>query len=78
MPVGADMRGMDLSGIERLCCHTQIDEYYISVIPTILGSGMRLFGEISHEIKLRLVRTQVCNRITELAYACKEKTGGTI
>lgn len=29
-----------------------IDEYYISVIPTILGSGIRLFGKIPKEIKM--------------------------
>lgn len=48
-----------------------IDEYHISVIPTILGSGIRLFGEIPNEVKLKLVRTQVCNGITELVYVCR-------
>ncbi len=45
-----------------------IDEYYISVIPTILGSGIRLFGTISKEIKLKLVHTQTYNGITDLIY----------
>lgn len=45
-----------------------IDEYYISVIPTILGSGIRLFGELTNEIKLKLVRSRVCNGIAELVY----------
>ena len=45
-----------------------IDEYYISVMPTILGSGIRLFGESQDEIKLKLVRTQSYNGITELVY----------
>ena len=45
-----------------------IDEYYISVIPTILGSGIRLFGKIPKEIKLELVHTQTYNGITDLVY----------
>ncbi len=45
-----------------------IDVYYISMIPTILGSGIRLFGEAPKAIKLKLVRTQVYNGIVELVY----------
>lgn len=45
-----------------------IDEYYISVIPTILGSGIRLFGTTSDEIKLKLISTQAYNGIVELIY----------
>lgn len=45
-----------------------IDEYCISIIPTLLGSGIRLWGEIEKELKLKLVRTQSCNGITELHY----------
>lgn len=45
-----------------------IDEYYISVIPTILGDGIRLFGTVEKEIKLKLVRTQTYNGITDLIY----------
>lgn len=45
-----------------------IDEYYISVIPTILGSGIRLFGTIPDEIKLRLNSTRTYNGIVELVY----------
>ena len=45
-----------------------IDEYYISIIPTILGFGIRLFEESQDEIKLKLVRTQSYNGITELVY----------
>ena len=45
-----------------------IDSYYISVIPTILGSGIRLFGTTPDELKLKLVRTQTYNGIVELIY----------
>lgn len=45
-----------------------IDEYYLSVIPTLLGGGTRLFPEAPRESKLRLIRTQSYNGITELVY----------
>lgn len=45
-----------------------IDQYYISVIPTLLGSGIRLFGSMEKEIKLKLQGTQTYNGITDLIY----------
>lgn len=57
--------------IQPLIRQGLIDTYYISVIPVILGSGIRLFGELSSEIKLRLVHTQTYNGITELVYVCR-------
>jgi len=45
-----------------------IDQYQISVIPTILGSGIRLFGEVEGERKLKLLHAQSYNGITELIY----------
>lgn len=48
-----------------------IDVWHISVIPTLLGGGIRLFGEPDgekKEKKLRLVRTQSYNGITDLVY----------
>ena len=45
-----------------------IDQYYISVIPTVLGGGIRLFGELDKEQKLSLVKTQNYNGIVELIY----------
>lgn len=45
-----------------------IDEYRISVIPTILGSGIPLFGTLPEEHKLRLVSMQSGNGIVELTY----------
>ena len=45
-----------------------IDYYYITVIPTILGSGIRLFENARHEIKLRLLNIQSYNGMTDLIY----------
>lgn len=57
--------------IQPLIWNGLIDEYRISIIPTILGSGIRLFGEMPSEIKLKLVSTQAYNGITELVYVCR-------
>lgn len=46
-----------------------IDEYQISVMPTILGAGIRLFGTEWEEIKLKLLSTRNYNGITELIYS---------
>ncbi|MDO5540844.1 MAG: dihydrofolate reductase family protein [Eubacteriales bacterium] len=54
--------------IQQLMKDDLIDEYYISVIPTILGSGICLFGTLPKEIKLKLIYTQTCNGITDLVY----------
>lgn len=49
-----------------------IDRYYISVIPTILGSGIRLFEGGCSEIKLKLTETQKYNGIVDLVYERRE------
>lgn len=54
--------------VQQLMQEDLIDEYYISIIPTILGSGIRLFENVKTEIKLKLLRTQTHNGITELVY----------
>lgn len=51
-----------------LIAENLIDKYYISVIPVILGSGIRLFGTQCCEIKLRLLETKSYNGITDLIY----------
>lgn len=58
--------------VQPLIQNGLIDEYYISVIPIILGSGIRLFGETSDKRKLKLVRAQAYNGITELVYTPRE------
>lgn len=54
--------------VQQLMRNDMIDEYYISVIPTLLGSGIRLFGNAEQEIKLKLLKTQTYNGITDLVY----------
>ena len=54
---------------QQLMQNDLIDEYYIFVIPTLLGSGIRLFGNLENEIKLKLLKTQTYNGITDLVYA---------
>lgn len=54
--------------IQQLIREDFIDEYYISVIPTLLGNGIRLFGSIEKEIPLKLCRVQTYNGITDLVY----------
>lgn len=58
--------GADLAG--QLMRADLIDRYHIAVIPTLLGSGVRLFGELPEERKLMLVGTQSYNGIVELVY----------
>lgn len=54
--------------VRQLMAQNLIDTYYISIIPTILGNGTRLFTECWQEIKLRLVAIRNNNGITELIY----------
>lgn len=58
--------------IRQLMQENLIDIYYISVIPTILGNGIRLFGTGKNKIKLELIKTQTYNGITELIYKKRE------
>ena len=54
--------------IQQLMKKNVIDCYYITIIPTLLGSGIRLFGNGEKEIKLKLIKTQSYNGITDLIY----------
>ena len=54
--------------IQQLVNEDLIDCYYITVVPTILGSGIRLFEKADHEIKLKLLKTQSYNGMTDLVY----------
>lgn len=57
--------------IAQLMRENLIDRYYISVIPVLLGRGIRLFGEFTNQQKLRLIKTQSYNGIVELIYECR-------
>lgn len=54
--------------IQQLVNKNMIDCYYITVIPTILGTGIRLFKDIKKEIKLKLLKTQCYDGMTDLIY----------
>ena len=54
--------------VQQLVNEDLIDCYYITVIPTLLGGGIRLFGKAEHEIRLRLLQTQSYNGMTDLVY----------
>ena len=58
--------GAQLAG--QLMAENLIDTYYISVIPTLLGGGVRLFGPLEQERKLCLLETHSCDGITGLVY----------
>lgn len=58
--------GADL--VQQLVNEDLIDCYHITVIPTLLGSGTRLFENTKREIKLRLLNTQSYNGMTDLIY----------
>jgi dihydrofolate reductase len=46
----------------------RIDRLWLSIIPTVLGKGVRLFPELSQELPLRLVGTERWNGIVDLVY----------
>lgn len=54
--------------VQQLMQDDLIDRFHISIIPTILGSGIRLFGTLDEELRLKLVKTRNYNGITEVIY----------
>ena len=46
----------------------RIDQLWLSIIPTVLGKGVRLFPELPHEQPLKLVATEHWNGIVDLVY----------
>lgn len=54
--------------IQQLVNEDLIDFYYITIVPVLLGSGIRLFKNAKHEIKLKLLHTQSYNGMTDLIY----------
>lgn len=56
------------SVIQQLFTLDLIDKLCVSIIPTLLGDGVRLFGELDKELPLRLISTEVNNGMTDLWY----------
>ena len=54
--------------VQQLINRDLIDYYYITLIPTLLGNGIRLFDNGENEIKLRLIGTQNYNGMVDLIY----------
>ena len=48
-----------------------IDEYHISMIPTLIGKGKRLFEDFDQEKRLSLIKTYVYNGIVDIEYQKK-------
>lgn len=54
--------------VNQLMRADMIEQYYINVIPTILGNGIRLFDTLGKEMKLKLIKTRSYHGITDLVY----------
>ena len=54
--------------VQQLEQENLIDQYYITIIPTLLGQGAQLFGKLPKPIDLRLIKSQNYDGITELIY----------
>ena len=54
--------------VHQLMQKELIDKYYISIIPTILGNGIRLFDATDKKTDLRLISSKSSNGIVELVY----------
>lgn len=52
----------------QLLQENRIDKLWLSVMPTVLGKGVRLFPELSQELPLKLVGTEQYNGIVDLVY----------
>ena len=59
--------------VRQLMQDELIDRFYISVIPVILGKGIRLFGKMEKRLELKLLETRSWNGITELRYEKREE-----
>ncbi len=53
-----------------------IDEYVLSIIPTILGNGIKLFDQFDVETKLKLKSTESYNGIVDLVYQKRSMGNG--
>lgn len=58
--------------IEEFMKYDLIDEYQISTVPTILGTGKRLFQEGVKETTLEYIESKTTNGITQTIYRRKQ------
>lgn len=56
------------SVVGQLLKEGRIDQLWLSVIPVVLGKGIRLFPKLPHALPLKLVKTQQYNGIVDLVY----------
>jgi dihydrofolate reductase len=57
--------------VNELLKHNLIDEFIISVIPVLVGSGIKLFNDGRPEQKLELLSTKPFNKgLVQLHYKC--------
>lgn len=49
-----------------------IDEYYITILPILLGKGIRLFGNEYNQIPLKLKRMTSYHNVIEMVYEKRE------
>ena len=54
--------------VQQLLQENMIDTFHLSIIPTILGDGIRLFGTLDTELQLKLTSIRHYNGITEVLY----------
>ncbi len=54
--------------VRQLMSENLIDRFHISIIPVILGDGIRLFAPLDVPLKLRLIECKAQNGITEVIY----------
>lgn len=58
--------GADIAN--QLIRENLIDEYHLTIMPIILGSGTRLFGDGNKEIKLHLIKNTEKNGVIDCLY----------
>ena len=46
----------------------RIYEVWLSIIPAVLGKGVRLFPELEEELRMKLVETEHGNGMVDLVY----------
>ena len=61
--------------VRQLMEEDLIDVYHVSILPTLLGDGIRLFQTLEKGKKLRLIRTGSENGIMELVYVHRNVSG---